>query len=341
MRRVYLVIIIGGIAVSLLGCGGGTSVDDRAGTSSGDTTARNGAGASNSSVANAGSPNRSARGAGDQSVALLGNRAVRVSDMRAALLEAGGPRVLEDLILDRMVERRLAQAGLSVNDTDVQRERNIFADIWSTDADEAARLVREIRRLRGLGDVRFQQLLKRNAALRKLIKTDVQVSGAAIDEEYQLAYGPKYRCRLIVVPRLGQATQIVQQARGGANFIDLAVNHSTDVSARQGGLLPLMSPVDATFEKAVREQVRGMRVGQVSDPINIENGFAIVKVEQVVPGQDVPLDSVRDEMRRRRVLRIEAQLMGQERNAMLRQAAQSLVILDPVLKRAWDRRNAQ
>jgi len=284
-----------------------------------------------SSVTNPGTPTSDRT-----AVALLRNESITLADVRTALLEARGAEVLADLILDRMIARRLAESGMRVADADVEEEKRLFLASLSDDANEAQRLVNDIRDRRGLGPTRFAAMMRRSAGLRKLVQTEVEVTEAAIDQAYALEYGPQYQCRLIVVSNLREAGRIVNEARAGTAFTDLVVAHSTDSSRAQGGLLPPISPADSTFPQSVRAVVKGMSPGQISDPVNIDNGFAILKCESVTPASNVSKAAVRSELEQRVRRNVEGMLMDQQARSMLRQARGSLVILDATLKRAWD-----
>src|SRR5690606_1933773 len=116
------------------------------------------------------------------------------------------------------------------------------------------RLLREVRRRRGLGEQRFLALLRRNAGMRAMVQGQVNVSEPSLQRAYKLAYGEQYVARIIVVPTLQDASRL-RESLGDPNvsFADLAVKRSTDPSAVQGGLLPPISPVDDAFPKAVRD----------------------------------------------------------------------------------------
>jgi parvulin-like peptidyl-prolyl isomerase len=201
------------------------------------------------------------------------------------------------------------------------------------DGDQAQRLISELRLRRGLGQERFAHLLHRSAALRLLVQTQVEISDAAVQQAFELQHGSRYEARLIVTATLADAAKLVHRARQGESFIDLAIAHSTDASRAQGGLLPPISPVDPTFPDVIRAALGKMQDQQVSDPISLEQGFAILKLEKKIPADAVKFDDVKDQLALKVRRQVEDMLMRRMRAVMVSEA--DIVILDPALNESW------
>jgi len=90
-----------------------------------------------------------------------------------------------------------------------------------------------------------------------------------------------------------KASQIVAQARGGADFVKLVRAHSDDEAskAKNGDFAVLRITDDVPPE--VRDAIFKLKEGEVSDPIRQPNGFYIFRADKV----DVrPLPEVRDQI---------------------------------------------
>ena len=179
------------------------------------------------------------------------------------------------------------------------------------------------------------QLLTRNAGLRLLVQDDVEISDAAIDQAYWFEYGPRYEARLIVTDSFQEAAGLVRRARQGESFIDLAIAHSKDLSRAQGGLIGPISPVDPTYPQVVRTTLQLLVPGEVADPVALEEGFAVLRLERKIEGQDVELDDVKDVLARRVRRRVERMLMQRLARTMLGEA--DVIVLDPGLHNSWKR----
>ncbi len=275
-----------------------------------------------------------------QPLAYINGQAIDARELMASLIETAGGEVLAETVLDRLIERRLERRGLTVTADDLEQERNALLATLSDDPDEAALLLRRLRERRGLGERRFDALLRRNAGLRKLVRDEVTVTRAALNQAYRERYGERYRARLIVVPSVVEANRLRARAiEQPSRFGELAALHSTDASAVQGGLLPDISPVDATYPAAVRQALESLEPGQVSDIISLDQGFAILKLEQKIEPRRVAMADVEQELAERVQRQGEGLRMQQLARELLTRA--NVVTLNPGLSESWRRQLQQ
>ena len=73
-----------------------------------------------------------------------------------------------------------------------------------------------------------------------------------------------------------RAADIVQRARGGEDFAQLAVSYSNSQTALEGGQLGWRK--SAQLPTFIAELVTGMQTGQVSDPVRTPSGFHIIRL---------------------------------------------------------------
>ncbi|MEX2213701.1 MAG: peptidylprolyl isomerase [Phycisphaeraceae bacterium] len=319
-------LFIGIMALTLTGCQSGSSS-----LFGGDSNA---AGANNGKAA---TPNAGA-------IAYLDGRPITDNDLKAALYEAVGGQVLAELILDRRVERRLGERGITLTKTQVTEEKALLLrSLDPNNDDNAVRLLRELRRRRGLGDQRFDKLLWRNAAMRALVRDEVVINEEVIKQAFEIEHGPRYEIRLIMLESLNKASDVLRQARGeggaAASFMDLAVKHSTDTSKVQGGLLAPVSPVDPTWPEGIRKAVTGLEEGTISDPIAMDRGFALIKLEKKIPGGTVKLADVQADLTnrlRRNLERVRMQTLARQ---LLADA--DLLVTDRTLRQSWEKQKEE
>lgn len=266
---------------------------------------------------------------------MLDGRSITFADLGPPLLESSGGEVLSEMILDSQIRLRLEQRGQALTPEQIDAERKLMGLSLSTDADQAQKLLKELRERRGWGDRRFDLLLARNAGLRQLVQGDVQVTESALRQAFDYEYGPRYEARLITVDTLTAASEVIKKAQAGELFSDLAAKSSTDSSRAQGGLLSPLSAADPTYPEAVRLALTKLQPGQVSDPIVIDRGFAIVKLERKIAGKEAKFDDVKGSLQdgvRRQVERLQMERLAR---TILREA--DLVVLDPGLQKSWAR----
>lgn len=273
-------------------------------------------------------------------IAVVDGRPITFEALRPALMEAGGGAVLEEAVLDELLQREADRRELKITRAQLDAERDLLAQTLTgsgaaSDPTEAGRLLAQVRASRGLGEVRFAALLRRNATLRALVANDVRITESALDQAYAMRFGPRYRARLITTATAADAAAVAQQARAGADFASLAAERSTDASAARGGLLEPISPLDPAYPAAIRSTLRTLAAGGVSDPIALDSGFAILQlIEQVPAPATVPdREAALPELERQVRTEQERLLMNQLVRRLLDSARVS--ITDRNLERAW------
>lgn len=286
----------------------------------------------------------SASGAGEDDgrpPALVDGTPVRWGELRSRLGEAAGAAALEEIALERMLRREIRRAGIEIEQADLERERDLLLRSFeqSGAADESidgGRLLMEVRRARGLGPERFESLLWRNAALRALVRDEVEIDAERIERTGALLYGPRYRVRIITAETLGEASAALKDLRSGAPFGQVAAERSTDASAARGGVIEPISPADPAYPAALRTALGRLTPGEVSSPIAIEGGYALLILDAVIEGEDFDPDSARADLEQRARLAEERVLMQRRASRLLRSAG--VTVFDPSLDWSWRRR---
>jgi hypothetical protein len=268
--------------------------------------------------------------------ALVAGRIVDWGELRPLLSEAAGADVLAEVILDRMLARELNDAGILITPEDVDAERALFYETLSDDPDVAARLARQVRARQGLGPTRLDRLLKRNAALRVLVRDRVEINDEAVRRMYDIVHGPKRQARLIIAPGLNEAQAAINRVGAGELFADVAVDVSTDTSAARGGLLEPISRTDASYPQAMREALWALAPGEVSRPIFLSDNYAVLSLVRVVDGDGADLYAVRPDLERLVRLNQERILMDTLARRLMTET--SLTIIDDRIKWSWDAR---
>lgn len=275
----------------------------------------------------------------DKPAAYLDGKVVTQNQLYRLMIQAHGGDALAEILLSRAVRDRLGQENLQITEVDIEAERNKLLDSLDPDSDQAARLLKEMRDQRGLDTNRFAAMLERNAGLRRLVRDQVTINNSAIAQAYALRYGKRYQVRLITTNKLDTLTNTRKQVLVGQSFTDLAIQRSTDSSARQGGLLSPISPADPTYPKAIRDALPKLkldnRASRLSAVIAMDQGYALLWLEDVITKDAPPRDEVRGELETAVRNELERVRMRQLARTLIEQA--DVVVLDPALDKAWRR----
>ena len=81
---------------------------------------------------------------------------------------------------------------------------------------------------------------------------------------------------VIIVRSTEEARTVLDRLRSGADFAQLASEHSVDANAGDGGYLGVVDP--ETLLASLRDAVRDLKPGQFSDVVKIPTGYAILKL---------------------------------------------------------------
>ena len=258
---------------------------------------------------------------------------VYVKEMLPLLLESAGGSILSELILDRLIIKRLHERNLELVGAHLDAEKSLMLETLSDDEDEAALMLLKLRQRRGLGEKRFNALLRRNAGLRLLVQDKVQITQEDLRRGFELEFGPRFQPRIIVTERISDAQALQERIFAGESFADLATKHSTDISSFRGGLLSPISPSDPTYPKTIRDVLVDMQSGEVSEILIVDKGYALLKLERIIDTTPPDFDQVRNEVEIRVKLAREKLLMQQLARELI--AEIKLITLDPSLNQSW------
>ncbi len=249
----------------------------------------------------------------DASPLTIEGEAIDWAEIAPRLSEAAGGLVVEELALERLLTREVGRRGLSISEEDLALER---AWLLATIAEgkrlpdaEASLLIWEVRQRRGLGPVRFASLLRRNALLRALVHDRVEVRPDQVELAWRVQHGERVRVRIIVAASQQEAHRLRNEALAGEpnetelRFATLAEAHSTDASASRGGLIEPFSTKDPAYEQAIRQTAEALQPGDIGPIVPVGHGFAVVYLDQRLPGDGTAIDEARaaltEQLRRR------------------------------------------
>ena len=149
---------------------------------------------------------------------------------------------------------------------------------------------------------------RRLAAARDQILGNTLVQGvvdrAVTDQAIQTLYqeqlsrsklSDEIHARQIVVASAAEAEAIKKQLASGVAFESLAIEKSTDQATRfNGGDLGYFTTdvMPGAYEAALKD----VKAGEIVGPVKVDNGFAVIKVEDRRPEQPISLEQARPQI---------------------------------------------
>jgi parvulin-like peptidyl-prolyl isomerase len=226
----------------------------------------------------------------------------------AAFLQKRSGEILEHAIADVLLGQKAEDLGIRVRPDaldqvieDIKKENKI-----TSDAEFQAQLAREGMTLEGLRRNIARSISKRRVISRE-VESKIVVSEDEIRAEYERTKA-RYRrpamARLleIVVTLEGpesrkQAGTLVERARAGEDFGELARQHSVSATAKNGGDLGFLALDELHGD--LRRAVSSLEPGQTADPVVLGGSLRIVKLVERTEARTVPYEEARNDVAER------------------------------------------
>lgn len=275
--------------------------------------------------------------------AVVGGKILSQADLGPAMAEAAGALVLEERVLDVELERRMAAGGLKLppdaQEQELRRLTDTLGEQSGVSADRVGLVLERLRRERGLGPVRFQALLLRNARLRALAGADA-VPNEALAAAAAMELGERTEARLITVSTARDAGEILATVRDSSDpsavFGRLAREKSEDSQAAQGGTLPPLSQADTSLPPALRQALGTTVTGLYPEILSVGDKFVLLFVDAKRPAVENPTPDQQAQAEAKARARLERLAMDRLAREILEQAKVS--VMDESLRWSWDRR---
>ncbi|MFW6132586.1 MAG: peptidylprolyl isomerase, partial [Planctomycetota bacterium] len=145
----------------------------------------------------------------------------------------------------------------------------------------------------------WRMMLRARVMLRKLAAEGLDVPAEAVREEFHRRYGRKVVVRHIQTDALSEAQKVRKLAqKEGADFAELAREHSVNPSGRSGGELPPIGRGSDSIPAGIREAALAMKEpGELSNPVQVGDSFHILRLVRTIEPEDVKFEEVEAEMR--------------------------------------------
>jgi peptidyl-prolyl cis-trans isomerase C len=239
---------------------------------------------------------------------LSGTRLVAISLSASLLLSAGmasaqqaepaapfAPEVL-NLLLESRTQKPASQATSQERESAIEELTNIY-------------VISSLPRAIELGkdpQIKAQLELQERAILFNALANDFLASNQATDQEIfnayeeQVALSPpkEFKARHILVDTQSAAMGLIDELQSGADFVELAKEHSTGPSGPSGGDLGWFTT--QAMVKPFSDAVSVMEDGAFTTaPVQTEFGWHVILREDSRDSAPPPLDSVRDVIKQR------------------------------------------
>ncbi len=235
--------------------------------------------------------------------AVVDGVAIPTETVAAACLERHGEEVLEILVTKTLISQALTRQKLAVEPADVEQEIDRAArSLGFTKQDGSADVDAWLRRVTQDDRVPMRHyiddIVRPTVALKKLVGP-VTVTNEDLGKAYDATFGPRARCRMIVLDSQRRAQEVWQLARQNPTpeFIgELAEKYSADPASRalRGEVPPIQR---YGGQPTLEREAFSLQPGEVSGIVQVADRFMILFLEGFTEPMKVTVDEVKQELK--------------------------------------------
>jgi parvulin-like peptidyl-prolyl isomerase len=305
-------------------------------------------------------------GSADEVIATVQGDVITRKDLDSVLIEGYGLNALLALVQLDLVEQEAARLHVAVTPGDVANERAITMDNLrrATEQIESSgqpttqpenlspeqenQLLDQLLAQQHVSRAEFNVILHVNAYLRKIAepKVNANLTEEAIRRQFNAMYGEKVVVHYIRCNNMSEVADVRRDLAAGKSFEDVARARSLDrYTAASGGELPPFTLFDDRFPPEFKQVVFNMKVGEISDAVQIHTFIYIAKLVDVIPPAHARYEDYRDVVKKELYDSLVQAAMKAMRDELANKALGSLRIRNPVLAKQWadrmDNKNGQ
>lgn len=208
-------------------------------------------------------------------VATVDGEDITKEELYDALISVTGPEALDALIDEKIVDLEIKKEKITVSDDEIDQEIDNFKE--EAGGEEAFNAALENN---DISEDDFKKDVVQYLSIRKLMEplvevTDEEVEGYFEENKETFDEQEQVDARHILVEDEDLANDLYKQLKDGADFAELAQEHSTDGSAASGGDLGFFSRGQMVPE--FEEKAFSLEVGEISEPVKSEFGYHIIE----------------------------------------------------------------
>ncbi|SDS77372.1 foldase protein PrsA [Paenibacillaceae bacterium GAS479] len=216
----------------------------------------------------------------DGLAAAVGNERISEDELAERLRKLYGESVLQTMMIRSALDQESAKGDLQATEAEVESE--LLTQMAGYGDEES--FYREMKAQFGLSrDEVYEEAMYR-LLMEKWMTKGIAVSEGQIDtylEEHaaELRPAPQMHLRWIVSSSQEESQQLLDQLEAGKDFAELARDNSTHTeTAELGGDLGVVEEGDPFLDPGAAEAAATLSPGEVSEPVEVEGGFALVQV---------------------------------------------------------------
>ncbi|MDF2723153.1 MAG: PpiC-type peptidyl-prolyl cis-trans isomerase [Paenibacillus sp.] len=214
------------------------------------------------------------------------------------MVSNNGNQILNSLIQEELVKQEADKAGVRVTDADLEKELAYFKKTLGVQSDDEFNMMLQ---QYGMTKEQIKEQMPMQVRLRKMFEPKATVTEDDMKKYYdenkdKMATPEQVKASHILVSTKEESESILAQLKSGADFAKLASEKSIDPGSKtNGGDLSYFSK--GTMVPAFEDAAFSLPVGQLSEVVQTEHGYHIIKVTDKKPASIPTYDTKKNDIR--------------------------------------------
>lgn len=235
-------------------------------------------------------------------IAAAGGQPVTDQEWMDELKKKHGDEVLLGMLNHIVVGKEAKALGITVTDEEIEQELKRGMSGYGSEEQYYDQMQSEL----GLSRQELREETKYRLTLQAVATTGITVSEAEIDdylEQNAERFTPRKQMQLslIKVESYSEANKAMDRLEQGEDFAELAKEVSIDEESRQhGGNIGTVEENDPFWPEDLLKTAAGLQAGDIAGPLQVEGGYAVIRLEKLIdpkkPDQDEVRELVRQEL---------------------------------------------
>ncbi|WP_453992507.1 peptidyl-prolyl cis-trans isomerase [Bacillus nitroreducens] len=228
----------------------------------------------------------------EEVVATIGDKVITRQQWLNELENRYGKQILEGMIDEEVVRQMAEKHKIELTEDAIDRELTLIKTMYNTIDHER------------INDEHWAEQIELSILLEELLTKDAVIPEEEMTHFYKenkhLYEIPKsYHLSHIVVKTKEEAEQVRDELADGSSFAALAMEKSLDAfSANRGGELGFANEENGYAPKSYLEVAETLKPNEWSEPIEVENGYAVIILHESLDAVSYSYDDVKDQIKR-------------------------------------------
>ncbi|MDG2206625.1 MAG: peptidylprolyl isomerase [Pirellulales bacterium] len=233
--------------------------------------------------------------------ATINGHPITTDELAEACISRHGKEVLNGLVNRQLIEMEVSKSGIQIHQEDLNLEvaraahaAGVTTVDGQVDFEKWYQLMQQQQNISE--SVYIEKIVWPSVALRKLVEGQIEVTDEDLQKAYEANYGPRIRCRAIVMDNLRRAQEVWAMYRGNPtveNFAHLAAEYSIDPGGKSlGGVVPPIQRHGG--QAALEKEAFKLKPGEHSGVIQVGDKFIFLLCEGITKPVEVDPEEVRD-----------------------------------------------